>query len=152
MSALVVFSTFGALSGIVLLGPRVYYSLAGDHPAFSWLGAVHPRFRTPSRAIVAQALWASVLVATGTYRALFTRVVYTEWIFFALMAVGLFAVRRRHDYEPGYRVPGFPVVPALFALVSAAIAIDQLVSNVSDALAGLLIVATGLPAYYWGRR
>ena len=152
MSALVVFSTFGALSGIVLLGPRVYFSTAGDHRALSWLGAVHPRFRTPHRAIVVQALWASALVATGTYRALFTRVVYTEWIFFALMAVGLFVARRRPDYNPRYRVPGYPVVPALFAAVSAGIAVSQLVSDVSEALIGLLLVGMGLPAYYLGRR
>jgi len=152
MSALVVFSTFGALSGIVLLGPRVYFSVAGDHRALSWLGAVHPRFRTPHRAIVVQALWSSALVATGTYRALFTRVVYTEWIFFALMAVGLFVARRRPDYNPRYRVPGYPVVPALFAAVSAGIAVSQLVSEMSEALIGLLLVGIGLPAYYLGRR
>jgi APA family basic amino acid/polyamine antiporter len=152
MSALVVFSTFGALSGIVLLGPRVYFSTAGDHRALSWLGAVHPRFRTPHRAIVVQALWASALVATGTYRALFTRVVYTEWIFFALMAVGLFVARRRPDYNPRYRVPGYPVVPAVFAAVSAGIAVSQLVADVSEALIGLLLVGIGLPAYYLGRR
>jgi APA family basic amino acid/polyamine antiporter len=152
MSALVVFSTFGALSGIVLLGPRVYFSTAGDHRALSWLGAVHPRFRTPHRAIVVQALWSSALVATGTYRALFTRVVYTEWIFFALMAVGLFVARRRPDYNPRYRVPGYPIVPALFAAVSAGIAVNQLVSEVSEALIGLLLVGIGLPAYYLGRR
>ncbi len=151
MSALVVFSSFGALSGIVLLGPRVYYSLAADHRAVAWLGAVHHRFRTPHRAIVIQAIWASALVATGTYRALFTRVVYTEWIFFALMAVGLFAARRRADYNPRYRVPGYPIVPAVFVIVSAGIAVNQLVSNAANALGGLLLVAVGLPVYYLGR-
>ena len=148
MSALVVFSAFGALSGIVLLGPRVYFSMAGDCRALGWLGAVHPRFQTPHRAIIAQAVWASVLVATGTYRALFTRVVYTEWIFFAAMAIGLFVARRRSDYQPTYRVPGYPVVPALFAIVAAAIAIHQLVADPIEALIGLLLVGAGLPAYY----
>ena len=148
MSALVVFSTFGALSGIVLLGPRVYFSMAGDSRALGWLGAVHPRFQTPHRAIMAQAVWASVLVATGTYTALFTRVVYTEWIFFAAMAAGLFVARRRPDYKPTYRMPGYPVVPALFAIVAAAIAIHQLVADPVEALIGLLLVAAGLPAYY----
>jgi APA family basic amino acid/polyamine antiporter len=81
MSALVMFSAFGGLAGIVLVGPRVYYSMARDGLLFGWAGEVHPRFRTPHRAIVLQAVWASVLVLTGTYRALFTRVVYTEWIF-----------------------------------------------------------------------
>ena len=152
MSALVVFSTCGALSGIVLLGPRVYFSMAGDSRALGWLGAVHPRFQTPHRAIVAQAIWASVLVATGTYQALFTRVVYTEWIFFALMALGVFVARRRADYRPTYRVPGYPVVPALFAIVAAAIAINQLVADPVEALKGLLLVGVGLPAYYLLRR
>jgi APA family basic amino acid/polyamine antiporter len=152
MSALVVFSTFGALSGTVLLGPRVYYSMAGDSRWLGWLGAVHPRFRTPHRAIALQAVWASVLVATGTYRALFTRVVYTEWIFFAAMAVGLIAARRRRDYAPAYRLPGYPVVPAAFAAVAATIAVHQLVSDPSEAFIGLLLVGAGLPAYYLGRR
>jgi len=152
MSLLVVFSTFGALSGIVLLGPRVYFSMAGDSRWFRWFGAVHARFRTPYRSIAAQAVWASVLVATGTYRTLFTRVIYTEWIFFALMAVGLFAARRRPDYSATYRVPGYPVVPALFAVVAAAIALNQLVQDPADGLIGLLLVLAGLPAYYLGRR
>ncbi len=152
MSALVVFSTFGALSGIVLLGPRVYYSMAGDSRWFAWLGVAHPRYRTPSRAIVLQAAWSSMLVATGTYRALFTRVVYTEWIFFAALAVGLILARRRPGYAAVYRMPGSPVVPALFVVVSVAIALNQLVADPADALVGLVLVGAGLPAYYLGRR
>jgi APA family basic amino acid/polyamine antiporter len=152
MSALVVFSTFGALSGIVLLGPRVYFSMAGDSRWFAWLGAVHPRFRTPCRAIALQAVWSSVLVATGTYRALFTRVVYTEWIFFAALAVGLVLARRRPGYAAVYRMPGYPVVPALFVVVSVAIALNQILSDPSEALVGLILVGAGLPAYYLGRR
>jgi APA family basic amino acid/polyamine antiporter len=151
MSILVIVSSFGALAGIVLLGPRVYYSLAGSSRWFGWLGAIHPRFRTPYRAIIAQAVWASVLVASGTYRTLFTRVVYTEWIFFGLMAVGLFAARGRPTYEATYRVPGYPVVPALFAAVAFAIALNQLVQDPMDGLIGLLLVLAGLPAYYLQR-
>jgi APA family basic amino acid/polyamine antiporter len=112
---------------------------------------VHPRFHTPHRAILVQAIWASVLVGTGTYRALFTRVVYTEWIFFALMAVGLILARRRPDYPARYRSPGYPVVPALFAVVAAALAINQVVSNPTDGAVGLLLVLVGLPAYHWIR-
>jgi APA family basic amino acid/polyamine antiporter len=151
MSGLVVLSTFGALGGIVLLGPRVYYSLAVEHKALAWLGAVHPRFHTPHRAIVVQAVWSSVLVGTGTYRALFTRVVYTEWIFFALMAVGLLLARRRPDYPARYLSPGYPAIPVLFALVSAALALYQVVSNPLDGVVGLLLVLIGLPVYYWIR-
>lgn len=152
MSALVVWSTFGALAGIVLLGPRVYYSMAGDSRWFEWLGKVHPRHRTPYRSIVLQGAWSSVLVATGTYRGLFTRVVYTEWIFFAALALGLALARRRPGYAPSYRVPGYPVVPALFAVVSVAVAVSQIVADPLEAGIGLLLVGSGLPAYYFGRR
>jgi len=113
---------------------------------------VHPAFRTPHRAITLQALWSSVLVATGTYRALFTRVVYTEWIFFALLAAGLFVLRRRAGYAPVYRVWGYPVLPAIFIVSTAAIVANQLVSEPRDAAIGLGLVLVGLPIYYlWGR-
>jgi APA family basic amino acid/polyamine antiporter len=151
VSGLVIFSTFGALSGIILAGPRVYYSMARDGLLFGWLGEIHPKHRTPHRAIILQAVWSSVLVATGTYRALFTRVIYTEWIFFGLMAVGLLLLRRRPGYEPSYRVWGYPVVPVLFTLSSAAIVLNQIVSDPTESASGLLIVALGLPVYYFWR-
>lgn len=147
MSALVVFSTFGALSGIVLAGPRVYYSMARDGQVFEWVGALHPRFRTPHRAIVLQAVWASVLVATGTYRALFTRVIYTEWLFFALLAVGVLVLRRREDYAPRYRTWGYPIVPLIFAAASLAIVVNQIAFDPRASLSGLLLVFLGLPVY-----
>jgi len=148
MSGLVLFSTFGALSGIVLTGPRVYYAMANDGLLFRWFGEPHPRFLTPHRAIIAQAVWSSVLVATGTYQALFTRVIYTEWIFFGLIAAGLFLLRRRGGYEPRYRVWGFPLVPAIFVISTALIVGNQIVSEPGESAFGLLLVLVGLPVYY----
>ncbi len=101
MSAIVAVSTFGALNGVILSGPRAYLAMARDGLLFAWAAAIHPRFHTPHRAIVLQGAWAIVLVSTGTYRALFTRVVYTEWIFFALMAVGLMRLRARGVVRAG---------------------------------------------------
>jgi len=152
LAALVVGSTFGALCGIVLVGPRVYYALARDGLLFRWVGAVHPRFRTPHRAIVLQAVWSAVLVATGTYRALFTRVVYTEWIFFAAMAVGLLLVRRRPGYAPAYRVGGGAAVPLLFAGAAAVVAVSQIAAAPANSAVGLLIVLAGYPVYVLTRR
>jgi APA family basic amino acid/polyamine antiporter len=149
LAALVMMSSIGALTGIVLTGPRVYYSMARDGVAPRWLGHVHPAFRTPSRAIVAQGLWSSVLAATGAYRQIFTRVVYTEWLFFALMAAGLFVLRKRADYRPAYRTWGYPIVPVIFVVVSLAIVINQFVSAPADAAFGLGFVALGVPVYHW---
>jgi basic amino acid/polyamine antiporter, APA family len=148
MAALVMMSSFGGLIGLVLSGPRVYYSMATDGLVFRWLGRVHPRYHTPSNAIVAQAIWASVLAATGAYRELFTRVIYTEWLFFALMAAGLFVARRRSDYRPTFRTPGYPVVPMFFIAASMAIVVNQIVRTPVPALTGLALVALGVPVYY----
>jgi APA family basic amino acid/polyamine antiporter len=151
-SAIVAVSTFGALNGVILAGPRVYLSMARDGLLFRWAAGVHGRFQTPHRAIALQAIWASILVATGSYRVLFTRVVYTEWIFFALMAIGLMRLRRRTDYAPAYRVWGYPVVPIIFALSSLYIVANQILSEPKESLIGLLLVAFGLPVYWIATR
>ena len=149
MSALVVLSTLGAMTGIILTGPRVYLAAAQDGLLVRWIGDVHPRFGTPHHAIALQAVWASVLVGTGTYRALFTRVVYTEWIFFGLMAAGIFILRRREGYAPAYRAWGYPVLPVLFIVSTAFIVVNQLVSDPRESAMGLLIVLAGLPVYFF---
>jgi len=148
MSALVVLSTLGAMTGIILTGPRVYLAAAHDGLLFRWIGAVHPRYGTPHHAIALQAVWASILVATGTYRALFTRVVYTEWIFFGLMTAGVFILRRRTGYAPAYRAWGYPVLPIVFIVSTAVIVFNQLASDPIESATGLLIVLAGLPIYY----
>ena len=153
MSALVILSTLGAMNGVILTGPRVYHAMANDGLLFRWLADVHPTFRTPHRAIVLQGAWASVLVATGTYRALFTRVVYTEWIFFALVAASLFTLRRRAAYAPAYRMWGFPVLPALFVAAALGIVVNQVIAEPGESATGLLLVLSGLPVYFlWAGR
>jgi APA family basic amino acid/polyamine antiporter len=152
VSALVMFSAFGALNGVILAGPRVYYSMAQDGLLFKWAADVHPKYRTPARAIALQAVWAAVLVFTGTYRELFTRVIYTEWIFFALLALGVVILRRRAGYTPRWKMPGVPAIPIAFAVVSFAIAINQIRVDPLNSAIGLGMVLIGLPVYFlWGR-
>ena len=152
MSAVVLFSTLGAVSGIILTGPRVYYAMAQDGLLFRWAGEIHPRYHTPHKAIVAQALWACVLVATGTYRALFTRVIYTEWIFFGLMAVGLLIIRRRDDVTREYSIWGYPWVPLVFSLAAFGIAVNQVIADPVGSAVGSGLVLVGLPVYYYWSR
>jgi APA family basic amino acid/polyamine antiporter len=148
IAALVVMSAVGALNGIILAGPRVYYAMAEDGLAFRRLGAVDPRRQTPHLAIAAQAVWSCVLVTTNSYRQLFTRVVYTEWIFFSLLAAGLFVLRRRADYNPRFRIPGFPLAPLLFIIAAGGIVINQLRANPRDSAMGLGLILLGLPVYF----
>ena len=153
VSLFVMLSALGAMNGVILAGPRVYQAMAADGLLFRWAAAVHPQFGTPHRATAMQAAWAAVLIATGSYRVLFTRVVYTEWIFFALLAVALFTLRRRTDYAPGYRAWGYPVLPAVFIVSSVVIVINQIIRTPMEAAWGLSTVLAGLPVYYvWVRR
>jgi APA family basic amino acid/polyamine antiporter len=153
ISALVMFSAFGALNGIVMVGPRVYYQMAQDGLWFRWSSHIHPAYQTPDRAIILQALWASVLVMTGSYRTLFTRVIYTEWIFFALLALAVVILRQRRDYQPAWRMPLVPLLPIAFAIVSLLIVANQIRADLTNSAIGLAIVATGIPAYYlWSAR
>lgn len=152
IAGLIVLSAFGALNGVILAGPRVYYAMAADGLAFRWLGAVHPRRQTPYLALAAQALWSCVLVATDSYRALYSRVVYSEWFFFALLAAGLFLLHRRGEYKPMVLKWGYPWVPALFVVVSLGIVANQCVANPRDSVLGLVLLLLGLPVYFvWSR-
>jgi APA family basic amino acid/polyamine antiporter len=152
VAGLVLVSAFGAANGIILVGPRVYYSMARDGLLFDWLGAVHPVTRTPHLALVAQAVIASALAATNTYGTLFARVVYTEWIFFAAMAWGLVRLRRRRQYRPAYRVPAYPLVPAVFIVASLVIVVTQVAAAPAGSAIGLGLVIVGLPVYFlWSR-
>jgi APA family basic amino acid/polyamine antiporter len=148
IAALVMFSAFGALNGIVMMGPRVYYQIAQDGFMFRWFNHLHPTFQTPDRAIVLQAIWSSVLVLTGSYRALFTRVIYTEWIFFALLALGVVLLRRRPGYAPAWRMPLVPLAPIVFVIVSLLIVLNQIRADLTNSAIGLAIVASAIPAYY----
>jgi APA family basic amino acid/polyamine antiporter len=148
LALVVVISALGGLNGIILAGPRVYYAMAQDGLVFRWLGAVHPRRQTPYLAILAQAVCSSVLVATNSYRQLFTRVVYTEWLFFALLAAGLFVLRRRGGYKPAFLARGYPLIPLLFIVAALGIVVNQIRANPRDSAMGLGLLLLGLPVYF----
>jgi APA family basic amino acid/polyamine antiporter len=147
IAILVIVSSFGGVSGIILAGPRVYLAMAEDGLLFKWMGAVHPRYRTPAAAIAVQAVWSCVLVWTGTYGVIVSRVVYTEWIFFGALALGTMRLRRHPTYRPAFRAAGFPVVPVVFAAMCGAIVVNQIISDPRNSLFGLGLVLAGLPVY-----
>jgi APA family basic amino acid/polyamine antiporter len=152
VSIAVMISALGAMNGVILAGPRVYQAMAADGLLFKWAAGVHKDFGTPHRAIAMQAVWAAVLIWTGTFGTLVRRVIYTEWIFFALLALALFTMRRRPDYKPAYRAWGYPVLPALFIVSSLTIVVNRLVRDPKEGAIGLAIVLAGLPVYYWWSR
>jgi basic amino acid/polyamine antiporter, APA family len=153
IAALVICSALGALNGIILAGPRVYYAMAQDGLAFRWLASVDSRRQTPQLAIAAQAIWSCVLVVTNSYRELFGRVVYTEWLFFSLLAAGLFVLRRRGGDQHRLLARGYPVVAVVFILASLGIVLNQVRENPRGSALGLGLILLGLPVYFvWSHR
>ena len=148
-------STFGVVGIYTLTAPRIYFAMANDGVFFRRVAAVHPRFHTPAFAIVAQSLWAAVLILFwGTFENLISYVVFTDWIFFGLAAAAVFVFRRRRPDAPRtVRVPLYPFTPAFFVAVSAWFVAVTLVERPAQAWAGLAFLALGVPAYYsWTRR
>lgn len=148
ITLVIIVSALGALNGIALAGPRVYYAMAHDGLAFRWMAALHPRRQTPHFAIAAQAIWACSLAASNSYRALFTRVIYTEWLFFALLAAGIFLLHLRGRYQPRFLKPLYPLIPAVSLVTSAAIAANQIRAAPRDSALGLGLILLGLPVYF----
>ncbi len=154
VGALILISIFSATNGLFLTSPRMYYAMARDGVFFKRLAEVHPRFETPAIAIAAIATWSVLLAATGTFEQLLTYVVFTGWVFYALGAMSIFALRRRapHAARP-FRVPGYPLTPALFVLSAALLVMNTVVTQPARAAAGIGAVLLGLPAFYvWRAR
>ena len=154
ISAAVMISTFGTVNGTSMTTARVYFAMAKDKLFFKNMSYVHPRYRTPTRSIVIQATWASLLTLTGTYDQIFTYVIFAGWVFYALGAAAIFIMRKRRPEAKGsYRVPGYPVVPLLFVIVATWFVINTLVHQTADSMVGLLLVVAGLPFYiYWKKQ
>lgn len=150
-------STFGFLNLTMLAPTRVYYAMARDGLFPERVARLHPRYDTPSLAIVIQTVWAVVLVLTGTYAQLVDYVVSADWIFFGLAGASLFVFRRTvplSERDPGtFKTPGYPVVPGLFVLVAVVIVASVLKNNPVRSGLGFLLLALGVPAYlFWSRR
>jgi APA family basic amino acid/polyamine antiporter len=149
MAAAIVVSALGCINGLVLSGARVYYAMAHDGLFFKSAGAVHPRYRTPAVALIVQAAWASVLCLTGTFSQLLDYVIFASLIFYALTAAGLFVLRiRRPADERPVRVPGYPWLPAMYVVLNVVIAGNLLVHQPGYTIPGLVLVASGVPAYF----
>jgi APA family basic amino acid/polyamine antiporter len=154
ISLAIFISTFGVVGVYTLTAPRVYFAMATDWLFFRRVADIHPRYRTPAFAIMAQSLWAAVLVLFwGTFESLISYVVFTDWIFFALGAAAVFVLRvKQPDAERPYRVPGYPITPLFFVGVSAWFVLMTLFTKPLQALAGLVFLALGVPVYFYWRQ
>jgi basic amino acid/polyamine antiporter, APA family len=142
------------LNGTIMSGARIPFAAARDRLFFARFATIHPRFKSPSTSLLIQALLSSgLLLLLGRFQQLFELAVFAEWLFYMLTATTLFVYRRRApDAVRPYRVWGYPLLPAVFVVCSAAVLVSSFEGNLSGSLIGSGLILLGLPLYEWIRR
>jgi amino acid transporter len=149
VSVVVTVSTFGTLIGIMLTAPRIFFAMADEGLFFQSMARVHPRYQTPYVAVSLAAALGIAFVLTRTFEQLADTFVLSIWPFYGLAVAGLYRLRRRPELPRPYKVPGYPVLPAVFIagvayLVGNALFTDPVWTSVTFA-----IVLAGIPVYYF---
>ena len=153
IAATVVISTFGCNAAGLLGGSRVLFAMARDGVFLPAASRVHPRYQTPHVAVVALTVWSVVLALSGSYEQLFTYVMFASILFSVAAGVALFVLRRtRPAAHRPYRTWGYPAVPLVFVVGSAAFVLNTLIERPVESLAGLGLLAIGLPVYWLSRK
>ena len=150
MAIAILISTFGCNNGLILAGARVYWAMAKDGLFFRKAGELSAN-GVPAWALMALAIWTSLLCLTGTYGQLLDYVIFAALVFYALTTAGLFVLRvKRPDVPRPYKAIGYPVLPALYILSATAVAAILLVADKTraQALSGLVVVLLSVPMYF----
>ncbi len=151
IAATIMISIFGCLSASILYSPRVYFAMAEDKSFFQSMAYVHPRYRVPTKAILWQAVWSSLLCLSGTYQALFEYVVFALVIFFACTGLAVIILRfKQPQVQRPYKTWGYPVIPLLFVLINLGVFVNTITAQPLQSLVGMVILLIGIPAFlYW---
>ncbi len=155
VSAGMAVSMLVTLNGTIMSGARVPYAVARDGYFFKALAEVHPRFHTPSGAIVVQAVLSIVLLLLGAnFRQLFSLAIFAEWLFYMIAGSTIFVFRWRDPRaERPYRMWGYPFVPAIFIVVAAALLCYTFWNDRPNSDYGVLVILAGIPVFaYFSRR
>jgi len=153
MAVLIMISTFGCNNGLILAGARVYYAMAKDNLFFKTTGTLNKN-SVPAKALIFQAVWASILCLSGTYGQLLDYVIFAVLIFYILTIAGLFILRKkRPDAERPYKAFGYPFLPILYIILAVTISIILLIYKPQFTWPGLIIVLLGVPVYFvWKKK
>ncbi|MGH9501062.1 MAG: APC family permease [Terriglobales bacterium] len=150
VSAAMAISMLVTLNGTIMSGARVPFAMARDRYFFSALAEVHPRFHTPSVALLVQALLSiGLLLLGGSFRQLFSLAIFSEWLFYMISASTVFVFRRRDpNAARPYRVWGYPMVPILFVLASALLLYYTFTDDLQNSALGCGVILAGIPVFY----
>jgi basic amino acid/polyamine antiporter, APA family len=150
LAVVAMISLAAGINAWTFAGPRIYYAMARDGVFFPAAAQVHPTFKTPHTSIIAQALWTSILILTGSLDTLANYVGFAIILFAGIAVAAVFVLRAREPNAPRpYRTLGYPVAPAIFVLASLAIVLNALYRDPRQFGLGLLVIASGIPLYLW---
>ncbi len=154
VSAGMAISMLVTLNGTIMSGARVPFATARDGYFFKAMAEVHPSFHTPSVAIIVQCGLAIILLLLGgSFRQFFSLAIFAEWMFYMIAASTVFVFRYRDpNADRPYRVWGYPLVPALFVLVAAALLYYTFTANLKSSAGGCLAILAGVPVFYFFAR
>ncbi len=153
VSLAILLASFGCLASNVLCCARIYLPMAQDGLFFGALARISPRTRAPVNSLLAQGAWGVALALSGTYEQLYTCAVFAGVLFHAGTGAAVFVLRRTRPEAPRpVRAWGYPWVTGLFVAACLALVLSTLAGSPRESLFGLLLVASGLPAYAWWRR
>lgn len=148
LTVFIAISILGAINGSTFSTPRATLAMASDGLFFPIFARVNSRYHTPMIALIAHGIWAAVLSLLGTFQELFTAVIFTAWIFYGLSVLGVIVLRvKEPDLDRPYKCPLYPLPPVLFVLATAWIVINTINADFKHALAGLGLMALGVPLY-----
>jgi APA family basic amino acid/polyamine antiporter len=148
MAVLIMISTFGCNHGMILSTPRVYYAMARDGLFFKKVGTLNSR-GVPGFAITIQGIWSILLCLSGTYSDLLDYVIFAVLVFFILTILAIFILRvKRPDIPRPYKAFGYPVIPAIYIIITTIIMIILLIYKPDYTFPGLIIVILGIPVYF----
>jgi APA family basic amino acid/polyamine antiporter len=146
-------SIFAGLNGMILSGARLPFAMARKGQFFAWARSIDPKFGTPSGALLFLGLFSSLLLLSGRFEDLARMVIFSEWIFYAMTAFAVIALRRSQPSLPRpYRVLGYPLVPMVFVLVAVGLLGSTLWAYPRESGLGLVLIAAGLPFYFHWRK
>ncbi len=152
MAVLIIISTFGCNNGLILSGARLFKSMADDRLFFKQAGNVN-KHGVPARALWIQAMWASVLCLSGSYGALLDYCTFASLIFYMVTISALFYLRKKEPNTPRpYKAFGYPIIPALYILITLFICVDLLIFKPQNTVWGLVIMFIGVPVFYFFNR
>ena len=150
VTLIILISLIGANNGQVLTSARINYAMAKDKLFFYQASQIHPRFKSPSNALIIQCVWASLLTFTGTFNQLITYIIFASWIFYGMSAGAVIILRnKKPDMERPYKTPVYPWIPIIFILFAIFLTINTIIEAPRDAAIGAGIILAGLPMYYY---